>query len=253
MLAENSNSSRPWWKSLEASLLGLLFPPACAACGGEFAGDVPHPLFCFPCWESVARGYRDPCPKCAMPLVGRSGTCPECQQRQHRFAASLAIGKYEGYLRSLILRAKAGHDDALTLAMGHALAHAWQTRAEKPPIDALVATPVPAVRRLLRAANVAEVLAEALASELRLPLLTSFLGLRRHVKQQHTLKPAQRARNLHRAMTASVTYDIKGVHLLLVDDVLTTGATADEAARALLEAGAASVSVAVVARGVGLD
>ena len=83
--------------------------------------------------------------------------------------------------------------------------------------------------------------------------MTGSLRFRRSVKIQSTLTPSQRRRNLRGAMTATATYDMKGARLLVVDDVLTTGATADETTRALMEAGALEIGVAVLARGVGLD
>ena len=84
-----------------------------------------------------------------------------------------------------------------------------------------------------------------------MPRLSGVLQFARAVQKQANLTPAQRRRNVRGAMRVTSDFDLRGARLLVVDDVLTTGATADEAARALLAAGAAVVEVAVAARGVG--
>jgi ComF family protein len=162
------------------------------------------------------------------------------------------LGKYEGLLRTLVLRAKRATDDALALAFGEKLAEAVEAQRYS-RFDGIVPVPLPRTRQLFRAANVAEILAESLARWLGVPRMSDVLVFQRLVRKQAMLTPAQRRRNLRGALQATKTYNLVGANLLVVDDVLTTGATADEVARALRTAGAASVSVAVVARGVGYD
>lgn len=240
-----------WLKACAQPALSLLFPAACIGCGEEFTGEAPATPLCTSCLEAMRVGYANPCPRCAFPLAGAPGVamaCGECHHRQHRFAAAVAIGKYESTLRRLVLRAKRGADEALCLVFGKMLSE----RIEALP-DAVVPMPVPPLRRLFRATNVAEVLSEAVAGELQLPRLTGALRYCRAVQKQADLTAARRRRNVRGALVTTGQFDLTGARLLVVDDVLTTGATADEAARALLAAGAAAVSVAVVARGVGFD
>lgn len=236
--------------------LGLLYPAACVGCGEEFEETVPDILLCETCHSALATSYNNPCPRCAMPLAGMAGqvmACRECHQRKHRFTSAIAIGKYDGVLRDLVLRTKSTNDDALALAFGRLLSQRLRPHSSLTEIDALLPIPVPPVRRLLRALNFSELLAESLAGQLKLPWLTGTLRFRRAVWKQANLTPAQRRKNLKGAMEATGDFDLAGARLLVVDDVLTTGATADEAARALLAAGAATVHVAVIARGVGYD
>lgn len=257
-----------WWQqvaSLAAALAGecaalgshtlaLLYPPACAGCGEECeaAGAI---ALCSRCLEQAV-STEPACSRCAMPLPAgaspRSG-CSECRRHRHRFAAAVAVGRYDGWLRSLVLRAKSGASDPLGLALGGLLAEAWLARCAGPRPDALMAVPAVATRRLFRRAHLADLLAEGASSRLKLPRLTGVLRFCRLVRKQANLSPAERRRNMRGSLAATGTYDVRGAHLLVVDDVLTTGATADEVARALLAAGAAQVSVAVVARAVGLD
>jgi predicted amidophosphoribosyltransferase len=189
-----------------------------------------------------------------MPLVEQNPDyCLHCAESSPKFGAAISLGLYEGTLRNLVLRSKSGEDEPLILACGELLAERWQEQPAMQPVDAVVAVPIRPRRRLLRAGSVTDVLAEAVAGRLRLPRMAGGLRYVRNVKQQSSLKPAQRRRNVRRSMAASKAYDVTGARMLVIDDVLTTGATADEAARALVESGAASIAVMVLARGVGLD
>lgn len=247
-----SQPARPWWQACGASLLDLLYPLACVACGEAFVQEAAPGAICPACREKIAWGYGDPCPRCAMPGVSVGG-CHECQQRQHRFEIAIALGKHDGMLRDLVLRAKTAHDDALALALGDQLADAWQTRYAGPVVDGLIAVPSPLWGQWRRRANLPDLLVERMAKRLNVTRLSGALQFTRQVQKQHDLNRARRERNLRHALTTTAVYDIKGARLLVVDDVLTTGATANEMARALLSAGATSVSVAVVARGLGLN
>ena len=238
---------------MPSALVGLFFPASCTGCGQAFAEYTPI-LLCARCRAAMGIGYDNPCLRCAMPLataVGPSNACAECQHRQPRFASAVAIGKYEGVLRHLVLRAKSGYDDALALTLGERLAETLAQRGVPASYDSVVPVPVPGGRRFFRRMNVAEILAEAVARECHLPRLSGVLQFARAVQKQANLTPAQRRRNVRGAMRVTTDFDLRGARLLVVDDVLTTGATADEAARALLAAGAAVVEVAVAARGVG--
>jgi predicted amidophosphoribosyltransferase len=104
-----------------------------------------------------------------------------------------------------------------------------------------------------RGTNEAAVLSQVVADHLRLPEAGDLLVCRRHIQQQHELNTADRRKNVRGAFRKSWGYDIHDARILLVDDVLTTGATANEIARVLCAAGAASVSVAVVCRALGPD
>ena len=86
-----------------------------------------------------------------------------------------------------------------------------------------------------------------------LPVAGDLLRCRRKTSKQGTLSPGERAANVRGAFTVSRGYDISDATVLVVDDVMTTGATANEVARVLLRAGAKSVSIVVVARGIGFS
>jgi ComF family protein len=179
--------------------------------------------------------------------------CSNCRDEDFHFEKAVALGMYSGRLRELVLRFKSGREDALSLACGELLAEKWQASAEEAAVDCVVGVPLPPRRRLFRAANVTDILTEAIARRLGVPQLEGGLQFVRNIKQQHRLTLPQRRRNVRGAMRAAATWEWIGLRVLVVDDVLTTCATANEAARALRAAGAATVAIAVVARGVGLD
>ena len=103
----------------------------------------------------------------------------------------------------------------------------------------------------MRGTHPAAVLAEYLAQTIGVPCNRGLLSSRRKTRKQGTLTPSERLRNVRGAFRVSAGYDITDAHLLLVDDIMTTGATVSESARQLKRAQAASVTVAVVARGTG--
>jgi ComF family protein len=163
-----------------------------------------------------------------------------------------ALGPYDGPLRQAVLKCKHARYEALAGGLGQQLAR----RVRELPFDRLpeLVVPVPMfwLQRLWRGANAAEALAVAVATELRLPVATDLLVCRRFLRKQSTLRPHQRRRNVRHAFRTSWRYNIRGARLLLIDDVMTTGATAQETARVLKAAGAEAVYVAAVARGMGL-
>jgi ComF family protein len=117
--------------------------------------------------------------------------------------------------------------------------------------DVIVPVPMFWTRRLLRGVNSPEILAESLAGRLDLPVLRRVLVRTRNTLPQFSLPPSERFPNVRGAFRVRRGYDLSGARVLLVDDVLTTGATSSEAARALRSAGAEAVLVAVAARAPG--
>jgi predicted amidophosphoribosyltransferase len=94
-------------------------------------------------------------------------------------------------------------------------------------------------------------MAEAVAGELKLPLADDLLRCVRMVPKQALLTPSRRRRNMRGAFRMSSAFDVRDASVLLVDDVMTTGATANALAKPLMDAGARTVAIAVVARGIG--
>ncbi len=226
-----------------AALLSLIVPSRCAAC------DVPRvDLFgggvCRACWAALPR--LDPslsCPHCALP--GDGSRCADCRQAPAPVSRAAALALYAGPMRPLVLAFKFRGWDILARPAAEALAGLARRIGLARECGVLV--PVPSTRRRNRERGYdpAVLLAEELSRRLGLPTRP---GLRRvrDTPPQSSLPASLRAQNVAGAFAGSP--HVTGLAVLLVDDVVTTGATAFAAARALLDAGAARVDLLVLAR-----
>jgi ComF family protein len=237
----------------------LAFPRACVSCRAEIGADESTAaglLFCRNCYDELPFLADPTCRQCGGPLPRLSrgpeaGGCFRCRGRKLWFHETLAAGLYADLWRELVLRMKRAEGDPLSLALGQLV---WQHRGQRlAALEADVVVPIPLHwrRRLAHGTNSAAVLAEALSGRLGVPLAERLLRRRRHTLRQAELTPAKRWQNVRRAFSVRAGYHLEQAHVLLVDDILTTGATCSEAARALRSAGAQRVTVAVVARAIG--
>jgi predicted amidophosphoribosyltransferase len=255
------------WQRLKRGALELLFPGACVSCDVELAPeDAPFsgvPL-CRDCYEQIEVFSGPMCVRCGAPLpTVRSGDeefpvrpqnrpgCFRCWGRKIWFDETVAIGNYDGVVRDILLRMKESEGDHLSLAMARLL---WELRGDRlSALDVDVVAPIPLHwrRRLVHRTNSASLIAEVIAGHLHVPLANGLLRRRRHTRRQFDLSPNAKWENVRRAFAMRGGYHLNEAHVLVVDDILTTGATCSEAARALRDAGARRVSVAVVARAMG--
>jgi ComF family protein len=179
--------------------------------------------------------------------------CPVCRKNRFRFERTIALGEYAGPMQEAVLRAKRVFHEPLTLALGGMLARlVAREHADLCP-DLIVPVPMHWTRRLFRGVNGPELMVEAIRGPLEVRGGARLLYCRRSTKKQGTLLPSARTRNVRGAYGVARDRRLRGATVLLVDDVMTTGATAQEITRALLAAGAARVSIAVVARALGFD
>ena len=177
--------------------------------------------------------------------------CNNCRRLRLYFDNAVALNVYEGRLREMVLCTKKVAYEPLTAAMGTLLARRF--REQFSTADLLVPIPMHWTRRMLRGGNSSEILAGSMVIQLNLPTAFDLLICRRKTSKQGTLLPNERFQNMRGAFSVSRDYDIKDAHILLIDDVMTTSATANEAAKMLRRHGAAKVSVAVIARGTGIQ
>lgn len=238
-------------------LVNFLYPPRCAACSVRLAASAPERL-CSCCQEHVERPAGARCPRCADVLPGTAAAdgvtlCPRCVESPPSFRAVYAATIYHGLdagsdnpVPSLIRRHKYGFDQSLSRALSECLQDPLPVRRD----DYDVVVPVPLHRRRLRwrGFNQSALLAAELARRLGLPLAIGNLRRVRATPPQSARTRKARLKNVAGAFLVRNPKRILGRRVLLVDDVVTTGATVEECARVLLGAGAMVVDVFTLAR-----
>ncbi len=241
-------------------LLDLLLPPRCLACLEPLWSPCDTPL-CLPCCSQMPTPVLR-CPRCARqigPYEGDPRGCPACVgplaiadplgtlalTGREPLAGVLAAHGYTGTARRLVVALKF---DTRLRAVDLLAADLAEAIAERDlPGDLLVPVPLSARRRRQRGYDQAWLLAQGAARRLELPVSRRALRKRRHTPPQTSLSRAGRRRAVRGAYVASAR-SVGGRAVLLVDDVLTTGATARAAALALRRAGAVRVVAAVACR-----
>jgi ComF family protein len=202
-------------------------------------------------WSKIAFLEAPVCDGCGLPFdfdMGAGVRCPSCEARPRAFARARAACLYDDHSRDLILQFK--HADRLDLARLFSL---WLSRAAAELIeeaDAIAPVPMHPLRLIRRRYNQAAEIARPIARRAGLPYWPGVLKRRRAGESQAGKSGSGRRRNAQGAYGCAAGWEtrIEGKRILLVDDVMTTGATAEACAKALTRAGAAAVYVAVVAR-----
>lgn len=232
------------------SALGTLcFPPHCAACK---AATGPGIHVCAECAESAQRIETPFCQRCSQPFDGaitQEFTCANCAGRELHFVCAVAAYLSHGVVRNFIHAFKYERQFHLRRPLADWLAHTLEDpRITARPFDALVPVPLHHIRFREREFNQAAELAALVSQRCGIPV-SHALKRTRYTSTQTKLDRHERMENLRGAFRVRHTARVKERHLLLVDDVFTTGSTVEECSRVLMRAGAASVRVITVARG----
>jgi ComF family protein len=231
--------------------LNLVFPPECASCRAPIAA-AGEALLCIACRDALVDAPPG-CRRCgASAASDESGSCPRCRDSRFYFESVVRLGAYDKALRSAVLRVKDHRHRGLAMALGDLLGTCRGAALASWKPDAVLAVPMHWTRRMRRGVNSPQVIAERLAARLGIPVASHLLVRHRRTAPQASLPPGKRRANVRGAFRARPHRDLAGARLLLVDDVMTTGATLNEAARTLSRAGAAWLGVAVLARADGL-
>jgi predicted amidophosphoribosyltransferase len=230
--------------------LRLIYPSRCTVCGDQVESDFG---LCGPCWRDTPFIAGLVCEACGVPLPGEADEgqvvhCDECLRIARPWQRGRAALLYKENGRRLVLALKHGdrHDVVRPAAL-------WMARAARPLlVENMLIAPVPLhwTRMLKRRFNQAALLAQAVADQTRLACCPDLLARSRKTKPLEGMGFDARHQTLHGALTIHPKrkHRIAGRHVLIVDDVMTSGATFSAAAQACFSSGAKDVSILALAR-----
>jgi ComF family protein len=227
----------PAARRLIGALADRLFAQDCLLCGAP-SGDR---ILCSACEADLPTLTGKACPRCALPTPSGE-LCGRCLSKPPHFDETLALFEYAFPVDRLIQSFKYSHRLALGPFFGHRLAE----RAAGLQADRMLPLPLHPSRLAERGFNQAIELARPVAKALGVPLDVECCRRTRKTEPQAGLPWKERAKNIRGAFHC--TEDLSGQHIVLIDDVMTTGASLDECARTLKLHGAAHVTLLVVAR-----
>ncbi|MGQ0622735.1 MAG: ComF family protein [Panacagrimonas sp.] len=219
--------------------IATIAPDRCAWCGQPAGGAG----ICGGCRDDLPWN-RVHCPGCALPQIAPV-LCRRCQRRAHRFDSAWTPFVLVQPVQQAIHRLKYGARFGPARSLGRLMAQQLARRPEPLP-DLVIPVPLHRQRQFQRGYNQARELARGLAGVLAIEVDEQAVSRTRATPDQIGLNAAARRRNLRGAF--AVTRDLSGLHVALLDDVLTTGATLDELARAVRAAGASRIEAWALAR-----
>lgn len=240
--------------SFRDATLAMLFPVECRVCGA-MVESLRDGVVCSDCWQQAEqkieriRAGKNLCVKCGIPLSPTSyqdeRRCGRCDDMAFSFAR--ACGVYEGALRESVLRLK--RHPKVSARLRELLKYAVGELQEKQANNSIIPVPLHFDRLKERTFNQAEIIANELAAFTGLHVDTASLIRAEHTEKHRAgMGARERARSLEKAFRVRAPRLVENKSILLVDDVMTTGSTANEIAQTLLNGGAQSVNVLTLAR-----
>jgi ComF family protein len=234
-------------------ILDFLLPSSCSYCRST-VGDSGTPHFCSACWADFAPIYGPVCPVCGRPfespetlLHSPEHRCSTCRQTPPTFDQALSTGQFEGPLREAIHQFKYRPCRSLGKPLGDWMADRVRLIGD---IDLVMPVPLHIKRLRQRGFNQALLLAHGLSERYHVPLSCDNLVRVRPTRPQVELSGDERVKNVKGAFSLRKAVEVEARHVVLVDDVFTTGATMQECAAVLKKAGAGQVTALTLARAI---
>ncbi len=249
-------------RELIDSTLAVVFPTQCCLCKSELQSDGRLRI-CRTCWSGLRPWNGAVCARCGLPagsphaLDSVTVQCADCRLDVPRFEAARSFGLYRESLRKAIVRLKFGRDERLGIRLGELLAFPWAQIQRGQEFGAPVILPIPLhpSRRRERGYNQSELLATGLMRTLKRhragapsQVRSDVLCRKRATLPQTGLSVAARRENVRGVFEVMNPSAIRDRLIVVIDDVMTTGATVSAAARALRRAGSAQVLAITLAR-----
>jgi len=232
-------------------VLDFVYPRSCVVCHRAVVERGRH--LCWECWCDVSLIGFPFCSWCGDPAAGQIDShyvCSWCHRLPPQYDRARSAARYEGPLQHCVKAFKYGKSTHLAHELGVLLEACVDVHYGGEIIDAVTYVPLHSRRRRDRTFNQSRLLATHVARARKLELSDAGLYRTRQTPSQALLNAPARRKNVEDAFAVKPTGWVNGRSLLLIDDIMTTGATVDAVARALKEAGAHRVWVATVGRGV---
>jgi len=230
-------------------MLSFIFPDRCFVCDAVLSFCKDGVCLCEKCRKRLTfLNDNNTCRICGRPVDEGQIHCETCQTHRHEFDKAFSALQYTGAVREAVLRYKFGGRRDYSRSFAGLMYRRMQSHVREGEIDAVVCVPLSAERYRERGYNQSALLAGILARYFRAPFLRNAFKKVRETAKQSTLHYLERKENVHRAYSLILPASaVRKKHILLVDDVITTSATADELARLLKRAGASKVTVVTIA------
>jgi len=237
------------------ALVSVIFPAGCRICD-ELLTDSRRVPICQQCLASLQRIQPIACEICGLPLPGFAQKeeqpllCSACKDKTYAFDCARSYAIYDGPLVRAILLLKFEQIEPLGIWFAERLVEVVHSEAEKLAADVVVPVPLHRQRERERGYNQAALISKPLAKRLRLPHKAVLLVRTRARPDKRILSLEERWESVRGAFATRPGRQVDNLRVLLIDDVLTTGATLDACARALRDAGAKSVVALTMARAI---
>ncbi len=232
-------------------LRDIIYPKLCLICKQKLTVSSIGGFVCLECWAKIKKNNPPFCRRCGRQLRGSGlarNICPDCVRNSPHFDRAFSPCSYEGVIRELIQEFKYKKKDYLGQSLSRLLVEFIKEYAlPMEIIEWVIPVPLHKTRMREREFNQAGVLAGHVAEEFKIKMLEDNLIRHRYTKTQTELETSDRLLNIRDSFLVKREKEIQGKNILLVDDVLTTGATSSEAASVLKRAGARIVFVLTLA------
>ncbi|SDJ90963.1 ComF family protein [Natronincola ferrireducens] len=233
------------------ALLDFIYPTHinCITCNGYLGGEGKYGL-CSPCLKKITFITDNSCRKCSKPLSTMEDLdiCGDCRDTQYAFDRVIAVVEYEGIIQKLVFRLK--YQDATYLARHMALMMTDVLKKEEIAADVILAVPLYPQKEKQRGYNQAHLLAKYISKNMGIDYKKHQLVRIKNTEVMHNLSRRQRRQNVSKAFHIRDGNFLVDKTILLVDDIFTSGATAEACSKVVIEAGARSVVVVTFARGI---